>query len=178
MLFGWFSGDADVTVDWTEGTGTLGVSMIDGTEIATGSGLVEFSPFFSFPVVVTADSDTAMGGVLESSLPLIRYDDPDHGKILPRRGMTAGVYEVGGDRDFFYLDLEAGERAAITIESAARTRLRVFGPDGGVVAKDVDFSGFIGSNASAFFTADASGRHVVAVESSLATVAGYMVVTR
>lgn len=178
MLFGWFSGDSDVTVDWTEGTGTLGVSMIDGAGIATGSGQVEFSPFFSFPVVVTADADTATGGVLESSLPLIRYEDPDHGRILERQGMTAGVYEVGGDRDFFYLDLEAGERAAITIESAARTRLRVYGPDGGVVAKDVDFSGFIGSNASAFFTADASGRYVVAVESSLSTVAGYMIVTR
>ncbi len=152
--------------------------MIDGSEITAGSGQVEFSPLFSFPVVVTADAETSAGGFLESSLPLIVYEDPDHGKTLPREGMTAGVYEVGGDRDFFYLDVEQGERAAITVESAARTRLRIYGPDGVVVAKDIDLSGFIGSNASTFFTADTSGRYVVAVESSDSTVAGYMVITR
>ena len=178
IFFGWFREDAEVDIDWVGGSGSMAATAIDGAEIASDSGGLDFSPAFAFPVVVTADADSATSGSLESSLPLIAYADPDHGKTLPREGMIAGVFEVGGDRDFFYLDLEEDERASITVESAARTRLRVYGPDGDVVAKDIDLSGFIGSNASASFTADGAGRHVIAVESSLSTVAGYMVITR
>ncbi len=178
LLFGWFRPDADVTVDWFDGRGNLAATTIDGVAIVAGDSTLEFAPVFAFPVVITADAERATGGTLESSLPLIAYEDPDHGKTLPRSGMMAGVYEVGGDRDFFYLDLVTGETASITVESAARTLLRVYGPGGDLVAEDTDFSGFIGNNAEIDLTVAESGRHIIAVESSLSTVAGYTVVTR
>lgn len=178
LLVGWFRADAEVNLDWANGHINLAATTIDGSEIATSADQLDFMPVFAFPVLVVADAQQATLGTLESSLPFILYPDPDHGKTLPREGATPGIYDVGGDRDFFYLDLDVGEHASIAIESAARTRLRVYGPSGEIVAEDVDRSGFIGDNAAVELVATAAGRHVVSIESSLSTVAGYMVVTR
>lgn len=178
LLLGWFVPSADVAVDWAPGSGELRATTLSGDEITAGEGSIDFVPEYAFPVVVDAEADTTVSGSVSSSLPLIAYPDPDHGKFLPRRGATPGIYDVGGDRDFFYLTLEEGEDVSITIESAARTLLTVYGPDGEVVAADNDFAGFIESNASTQFTARTSGRHIVAIESSHATVSGYMVVTQ
>ncbi len=178
LLVGWFLADAEVSVGWSNGDVNLAATTIDGSEIATGRDQIDFVPFFAFPVFVVVDAPEATTGSLESSLPFILYPDPDHGKTLLREGSTAGIYDVGGDRDFFYLDLDVGEIASIWIESAARTRLRVYGPDGAILAEDVDRSGFIGSNAAVELVAIVGGRHVVSLESSLSTVSGYTVVTR
>lgn len=177
LLLGWFTEDANVRIDWEGGDGDLVVASIDGVTITDGPGRVEFLPLFAFPVVIAATSDTAAGGSLESSLPLIAYGDPDHGKVLPRSGALSGVYEVGGDRDYFYLTLRRGESVSITVESAARTRLFVYDPGSAVVASDRDTSGFIGSDAGVEFVAAESGRYVVSVESSMATVSGYTIAT-
>jgi hypothetical protein len=177
LLLGWFTEDANVRIDWEGGSGDLVVASIDGVTITDGPGRVEFFPLFAFPVVIAASADSAAGGSLESSLPLIAYDDPDHGKVLPRDGALSGVYEVGGDRDYFYLTLRRGESVSITVESAARTRLFVYDPDAAVAASDRDTSGFISSDAQVHFVAEESGRYVVAVESSMATVSGYTIAT-
>ena len=97
LLLGWFGDDANVRIDWEDGGGDLDVAGIDGSTITSGSGRVEFFPVFAFPVVVAATADGATGGSLESSLPLIAYDDPDHGKVLPRRGAQSGVYEFAAN---------------------------------------------------------------------------------
>ena len=178
LLFGWFLADASVAIDWVDGSGDLTAVTIGGSEIATGSDSIDIDPVVAFPIVVTAAAGDGSTGTLESSLPLIAYEDPDHGITAPRVGMIAGMYEIGGDRDFFYLELEAGETVAITIESAARTRLTIYGPDGTLLTEDTDFSGFIGNNATAEFVSAQAGRHIIALESSRSTVAGYMVVTR
>ncbi len=178
LLFGWFLADAEVSIDWVGGSGELVASLIDGTPIAGGDGAVDFVPGFAFPVVVAAESEAATAGTLDSSLPLIRYEDPDHGKQLETSGEMPGVFEVGGDRDFFYLSLNAGDEVRIIVESAARTALNVYGPDGSRVAKDADLSGFIGNSAATRVTASEAGTYVVAVESTDATVAGYAIITR
>lgn len=178
LLVGWFYPDTAVNLEWQNGALDLAVTTIDGTEIASGQGEVNFVPHLAFPVFVVADAPQSTDGTLESSLPFILYVDPDHGQTLQRKGSMPGIYDVGGDRDFFYLDLDVGERASISIESAARTRLRVYDPGGAVVAEDHDSSGFIGNNATVELVAAATGRHVVALESSLSTVSGYTVVTR
>jgi len=177
LLLGWFTEDANVRIDWEGGNGDLIVTSIDGVAITDGPGRVEFSPLFAFPVMIAATADDAAGGSIESSLPLIAYDDPDHGKVLPRAGSLSGVYEVGGDRDYFYLSLREGESVSITVESAARTRLFVYDPDAAVVASDRDTSGFIASDAQVGFVAAATGRYVVTVESTMATVSGYTIAT-
>ena len=177
LLLGWFSEDANVRIEWEGGDGDLAVKSIDGVEIANGPGRVDFLPLFAFPVVIATTADAATGGSLESSLPLIAYDDPDHGKVLPRLGALSGVYEVGGDRDHFFLTLSQGETVSIEVESAARTRLFVYDPAGDVVASDRDTSGFIASDAQVDFVAGEAGRYVVAVESSMATVSGYTIAT-
>ncbi|MEA2000529.1 MAG: serine protease [Actinomycetota bacterium] len=175
LFLGWLPDSVEVTV---AGSGvTLAARTVGGEEIASGSGLIEFTPGPVFPVIVAADG-SAVSAQLAASLPLVSFDDPDHGKTLARLGMTAGVYDVGHDRDFFYLDLAAGETASVTIESAARTHLWIYGPDGALIAEDVDQSGFIRNNASVDFTSNAAGRYIVALESSLSTISGYAVVTR
>ncbi|MDX2344106.1 MAG: serine protease [Acidimicrobiia bacterium] len=178
LFFGWFRHDADVNVDWPGGDVGLSATTIDGTEIVAGEAEIDFVPLFAFPVLVVADAPQPAEGTLESSLPIILYPDPDHGQTLPRVGSLVGIFDVGGDRDFFYLGLDEGDMATINVESAARTELRVYGPGGTIVAEDVDRSGFIGSNASIEMVAAATGRHVVSIESSLSTVSGYTVVTR
>ncbi len=177
LLLGWFNEDANVRIDWEDGSGELSAASIDGAAITAGEGRIEFVPVFAFPVVVAASADGSTGGSLESSLPLIAYEDPDHGQTLPREGLRSGVYEVGGDRDYYYLTLTEGETVSITVESAARTRLFVYGPDESIVARDRDVSGFIGSSAEVEFVATQSGRHVIAVESSFSTVSGYTIAT-
>jgi serine protease Do len=178
LLVGWFRHDADVNLDWPGGDVGLSATTIDGTEIIAGAAEIDFVPLFAFPVVVVADAAQATEGTLESSLPIILYPDPDHGQSLPREGSLAGIFDVGGDRDFFYLDLDEGESATINVESAARTILRVYGPGGTIMAEDVDRSGFIGSNSAVEMIASATGRHVVSIESSLSIVSGYTVITR
>ncbi|MCP4309452.1 MAG: trypsin-like peptidase domain-containing protein [bacterium] len=178
LFLGWFLGNADVNVEWTGDDLDLSATTIDGVEIVAAAGEIDFVPGFAFPVLVVADAAQATEGTLESSLPIISYPDPDHGQTLPAQGSLAGIFDVGGDRDFFYLDLDEGDVAAIDVESAARTTLRVYGPGGTIVAEDIDRSGFIGSNASVEMVAAATGRHVVSIESSLSSVSGYTVVTR
>ncbi len=178
LLFGWFLPDADVAVNWEDGSGQLRVTAIDGSSIATGDGSVDFAPDFAFPVVVRAESARTTGGTLDSSLPLIAYQDPDHGRLLSANGTRNGIYEVGGDRDFFYVDLEAGQQLAITIESAARTHLTVYSLDGEEIADDFDMAGFFVGDAETVVTAPSSGRFVVTVQSTLSTIAGYTVVTK
>lgn len=178
LLLGWFLPDSELTVEWTGGDGVLSASSISGDVLGTARGSLTFVTEFAFPVVVTAESDHASGGVVDSSLPLVPYTDPDHGRTLAAVGTSFGIYEVGGDRDFFYLELEAGERVSITVESAARTHLTIYSPDSELTVEDRDMAGFIDGNAAVSFTAGETGRFVVAVESNLATVSGYAIVTR
>ena len=178
LFFGWFRGDADVNVQWSGDGVDLSATTIDGVEIVAAAGEIDFVPLSAFPVLVVADAAKATEGSLDSSLPIILYPDPDHGQILPGKGSLVGIFDVGGDRDFFYLNLDEGDLATIDVESAARTTLRVFGPGGTILAEDVDSSGFNGSNASVELVAAVTGRHVVSIESSLSTVSGYAVVTR
>jgi S1-C subfamily serine protease len=175
LFLGWLPGSVEVTV---AGSGVnLAARTIGGEEIASGSDLLEFIPGSVFPVIIAA-AGPATNAQLAASLPFISFEDPDHGKTLEREGMTAGVYDVGHDRDFFYLELTAGETASVTIESAARTHLWVYDPDGALIAEDIDNSGFIRNNASVDFTSLAAGRYIIALESSLSTISGYTVVTR
>lgn len=178
LFFGWLPSLPEVTVGSSAGGIDLTVRSIDGSEIAAGTDEVVFSPGLVFPVVIAAETTPETVARLEASLPLIAFADPDHGRTLARTGTTLGVYDVGGDRDFFYLELPAGDTVSVTIESAARTHLWVYGPDGAVVAEDVDESGFIGGNATVEVTALVTGRYVVALESRLASISGYSVVTR
>jgi len=177
LLFGWWPSETAVSVAWAGGDGTVEATTIAGGLVAAADDAIELVPEFTFPVVVFATAGSGSSeGTIESSLPLIAYEDPDHGKHLERGGATPGIFEVSGDMDFFYIDLVAGEELSIALESAARTRLRIYGPDGDELAKDIDLSGFIGNDASVEITAEMAGRHVVAVESTMSTVSGYMVI--
>jgi len=177
LLLGWLPGDVAVSVGWAAGSGEVEATTIAGTLVAAADESIEFVPEFTFPIVVVATAAGGTGeGTIESSLPLIAYDDPDHGKSLERGGATPGIFEVGGDMDYFYVDLVVGEDLSISLESAARTRLRIYGPNGDELAKDIDLSGFIGNDAMVEITAETAGRHIVAVESTMSTVSGYMVI--
>jgi len=178
LLFGWFLPDTDVSIDWEDGGGELHADTISGHAIAGGEGGIDFVVGYAFPVVISAEAESATDDILTSSVPLITYQDPDHGKVLPAGGRTAGIYDVGGDRDFFYIDLDAGQSMSIAVESAARTHLSVYAPDGKVVDEDSDITGFFDGTAEVAFTAPSSGRFIVALESSLSTISGYTVVTR
>lgn len=178
LFIGWLPATAEVTLAAPASGLELAVRTIDGSRLAEGIEQVEFRPGFAFPVVVAAESSQPTNGRIDVSLPLISYTDPDDGRVLSRVGTATGLYDVGRDRDFFYLDLAAGEDVTVTIESAARTHLWVYDPDGEVVAEDVDESGFIGSSAAVQVNTRIAGRYVVALENSLSTVSGYSVVTR
>ena len=66
----------------------------------------------------------------------------------------------------------AGQEVTVTIESAARTHLWVYGPGGELVAEDIDNTGFISSSAEVELNAQVAGRYIVALENSLSTVSG------
>ncbi len=178
LFVGWLPARPEVTVAALGSGVDMAVRTIDGTEVALGVEQVQFRPGLVFPVILAVDAEQSTETAIEASLPFISMPDPDHGQSLPRRGATDGVYDVGRDRDFFYLELVEGERAEVRVESAARTHLWVYGPDGSLVAEDIDESGFIGGNATLVFTADQDGTHIVALENSLSTISGYTVVTR
>jgi S1-C subfamily serine protease len=178
LLFGWYLPDTDVSIDWEVGAGALHADTISGHAIAGGEDGIDFIAGYAFPVVISAGAESATDGILTSSVPLITYQDPDHGKVLPTSGRTAGIYEVGGDRDFFYIDLDAGQSMSIAVDSAARTHLSVYAPDGKLVDDDSDIIGFFDGIAEVRFTTSSSGRFIVALESSLSTISGYTVVTR
>jgi S1-C subfamily serine protease len=178
LLIGWLPAASEVVLE-APGSGLgLTAQTISGSEIATGEERLEFVPGLAFPVVVAAESPSPVAASLEGSLPLIRYPDPDHAQLLPRSGTVLGLYDVGSDRDFFYLELAAGDQVRITVESSARTQLRIYDPSGRLVAEDTDDAGFITDNAAVAVEAARAGRYIVSIQSRLSTVAGYAVVTR
>jgi S1-C subfamily serine protease len=178
LFVGWLPERLEVEVVGPDEGVSLAARTIAGAEVAAGEGEVKFRPAGVFPVILAAEAQTPTETELAGSLPFIRFTDPDHGKTLERRGTTAGVYDLGGDRDYFFLDLVAGERVTVAVESAARTHLRIYGPGGLLVAEDVDESGFIRNNASVEVNAQAAGRYVVALENRLSSISGYAVVTK
>lgn len=177
IWLGWLPARSEVTISGAAGRVDLAVTDIEGRLVAGSSGDLTFAPGGLFPVLVSAVSPGAVAAELDASLPFVPYDDPDHGQVLDRHGTQAGIFDVGGDRDYFYLDLAAGELASVKVESAARTRLQIFDPDGAVVAGDDDETGFIANDASVRFVAAASGRYVVSLQSRLSSVSGYAIVT-
>ncbi len=178
LFVGWLPESLDVEVAAPNRNVKLAARTIAGIEVAAGQGEIGFQPGGAFPVILAAEAEQQIAIDLAGSLPFIRFADPDHGKSLERRGITAGVYDLGRDRDYFYLELAADDRVTVTIESAARTHLWVYGPDGTLVAEDIDESGFISSNASVEVSTEIAGRYIVALENRLSSISGYAVVTR
>lgn len=178
LFIGWLPETLDVEVAGPNSEIRLAVRTISGHEVAAGEGGVAFRPDGVFPVILAAEAQEQTVTELAGSLPFIHFVDPDHGKTLGRRGMTAGIYDLGRDRDYFYLDLAAGEQATVTVESAARTHLWVYDPDGTLVAEDVDESGFIENSASVVVNTQVAGRYIVALENRLSSISGYTVSTR
>jgi S1-C subfamily serine protease len=177
IWLGWLPASSEETIRAAGGPIDLAATDIEGGVVASAEGDLGFFAGGLLPVFVVADAPRATESELDASLPLVPYPDPDHGKALARHGTTPGIFDLGGDRDFFYLDLVAGEPASVTVESAARTSLRVFDPSGSVIAADDDDSGFIADNAAVEFTAAVSGRYVVSLQSSRSSLSGYAVVT-
>lgn len=177
IWLGWLPAWSEEIISGAAGGIELAATDIEGRLVAGPAGELTFFPGGLLPVFVVADAPRAASAELDAALPLVAYEDPDHGQVLDRHGTKPGIFDLGGDRDYFYLDLAAGDPASVTVECAARTLLRVFDPAGEIVAEDDDDSGFIANDAAVRFVAATSGRYVVSLQSSLASVSGYSIVT-
>jgi hypothetical protein len=141
----------------------FGDALWNGDHQEAGSGLVPYR------LVVAATSDPPSRVELEPN------DSVGTATMLPIGGAVVGASLASGDVDFFSIELEAGDRLAISVfdletghfESAAGERndtlLTLLDPWGAAASAGPNDDGGAGFASNALYTADAGGLWTVAV---------------
>ncbi len=68
-------------------------------------------------IEVSPSAGNVNGYLLTSSHPLIAHSDPDDGRVLTAGVAYAGLFDLPGDKDVFALELKAGQRVQIDVDS-------------------------------------------------------------
>lgn len=106
-------------------------------------------------------------GRIESDVPLTRFPDPDHGKRLEVGSVTAAHADFPGDIDYFFVDLQDGQRIEITVSSIILDVDLVIDRldnTGEPLAYDDDSGGGIyQTDAQLTFTADQTGEFILGI---------------
>jgi hypothetical protein len=98
---------------------TLGMVLNNIERSTELSSTLTFTVEDEQPVVleVRSLSDSPMDISLTSSSQLYPQDDPDDGKVLGRNQTVAGNMDYPGDVDYYQLNLTAGDKVEIVVES-------------------------------------------------------------
>jgi hypothetical protein len=80
-------------------------------------------------VVVKQQYDLEREVKIRSSIPLVRYHDPDDGRRLRLDDTVAAVFDTPGDIDTYTIDLKAGQRIGIRFQSNDLTQVTIDYPD-------------------------------------------------
>ena len=80
-------------------------------------------------VVVKQQYDLEREVKIKSSVPLVRYHDPDDGRHLRPDDTVAAVFDTPGDIDTYTIDLKAGQRIGIRFQSNDLTQVTIDYPD-------------------------------------------------
>lgn len=124
--------ETDVTIDLS-GSGEFQALARDlyGMDLNDVERSTELSTTLTFttedeqPVVIEVRSlsDSPMDVSLSSASQLYPQEDPDDGKVLARNQKIAGNMDYPGDIDYYQLNLTAGDKVEIVVESMLMTPL-------------------------------------------------------
>ncbi len=79
--------------------------------------------------VVKQSFDVERHGVIKSSVPLARYEDPDDGRQLQVGDTVAGVIDTPGDIDRYTIQLSRRKGIAVQVNALDRTTVTIDYPD-------------------------------------------------
>lgn len=118
-------------------------------------------------VKVHQSSENRNSFVLNSSHPLVEFPDPDDGRVLAAGQSYLGAVDLPEDLDFFRLELKAGERIRIDVDSIAIDAHIALVFEGDtleeLVTDDDGGGGFFGENSRIVYEAPRDGAYLVVV---------------
>ncbi len=174
----WLNGGAVTEISASRGLGIEGIDIGFGS-IARGTGSAEITWFGLLPGFVAVEAAASGSYEWSSNHPLSRFEDPDDGRTAVAGEPVVGIFDVPGDRDFYYLEVPiAGVGYEVEVAMRSRGRITVWGPDGQVVATEREDRGFLFADPRVDFVASRAGTYVVAVQETGVEVGPYELVVR
>jgi hypothetical protein len=126
-----------------------------------------------YVVVVRQASASREQFVIVASEAIAELRDPDRGAVLPFGVPHAGVLPYKGARQYFFVDLSAGQTVAVAASSLAVDSFVAIDRsehDGGPLAIDDDSGGgLLAHDAVATYTAEQTGRYLVSLRDTAGT---------
>jgi len=174
----WLNGGTTTTLTASPGVEIAGIDIGLG-RIASGVGSAEITWHGMLPGFVAVEAPGR--GVVEwsSNHPLILLEDPDDGRVVEAGEPLIGIFDLPGDRDFYYFEVtEAGGAYEVAASMRSRSLLAVFDPDGRVVARHREPQGFFFGDPELVFDAAAAGTYVITLQELGGEVSPYELVVR
>ena len=143
--------------------GTLVIPEFQSTRHSTGTDQIyyPFYPYGTWFVVLRQQFDIEREGVIKSSVPLVRYRDPDDGRELQIGDTVAGVF-TPGDVDRYTIRLGKGQRVGIRFQSNSWIRVTIDYPD----APPYETASLEGSFQEIEYEAPVDTKYTIVVQSS------------
>ncbi len=113
-------------------------------------------------VVVRQRFDLEREGVIKSSVPLVRYHDPDDGRRLKIGDTITAVFDTAGDIDRYTIDLETGQRIGVRFNHTYGVQMTIERPD----AAPYEVFSVEGRNEEVEFKAPVGARYTIALKPS------------
>jgi S1-C subfamily serine protease len=153
----------DATVEVLDPYGELVASSNDSRR---GPSAAQWTATDPGPHVVVAYADAAGSFDLVSSVPLVRFEDPDDNRQLPLGQTLTGSLDFPGDRDLYYVDLRAGDAVTVTVDTVGFfPDVELDSVDSALPAPrmDPEVAGALGLTLTAKVAAAAGGRYALVV---------------
>ena len=168
--------DTEVTID-LEGGGEFQAFAMDnlGMILAEVERSTELSSTLSFTVAdeepilveVRSSTDSPMDISITSSSQLYPQEDPDDGKVLSRDQTVAGNMDYFGDLDYYQINLTAGDKVEIVVESmlmAPYLAVDYRGAPPDAIAYSEETVGIYENGESLVYDAPHTGRYFITVQ--------------
>ena len=143
---------------------------------------IDFTVYGSalYSIEVSGPSESGNSYLLTSSHPLLPFPDPDDRRILTVGDSYVGVLDVPYDHDIFELNLKAGEKVQIDVESIVLDPMIMLiekNDEFEMIARDDDGGGgLLGKNSRILYEAPRDGTYMLLVgDPHIEDVGGYFV---
>ncbi len=136
---------------------------------STRSGLQDSCCYYgTWFVVVRQRYDLEREVVIKSSVPLVRYHDPDDGAQLQIGQTIHAVLDTWHDSDWYTIDLKKGQLVGLRTESVHESRMTISYPD----AAPYEIVSAGGRRGEIDYRASVDGEYTIAIQSK-GEIAGY-----